>query len=118
MLPYFLKLDMSEWVDTIFWMFPILLAMIISPLINILSEIIYLKRIRNRKIWLAFFGLWAMAGAFIFAYAENISSRWGIGKSKNTLLVGLGMIGFTLLDIGNEMLNVKLFKNCIFKEFF
>ena len=99
---------MSKWIDTFFWMFPILLAMMMSPLVNILSEFIYIKRIRNRKIWLALFGLWAMSGAFIFAYAENVSTRWGVGKSKNTLLVGLGMIGFTLLDIGNEMINVIL----------
>eukprot|EP01016_Furgasonia_blochmanni_P050988 TRINITY_DN7956_c0_g2_i1.p1 TRINITY_DN7956_c0_g2~~TRINITY_DN7956_c0_g2_i1.p1 ORF type:complete len:731 (-),score=98.39 TRINITY_DN7956_c0_g2_i1:317-2509(-) len=117
--PFFMRIDTPPLFDSIIWAFPPLIVVIIYPFIRILCEKMGERKYMRRKQLLGFFTAMLAAGFLVLAESENVAYKihFVMSERKKTALI-LAMVGFMLLDVGNEMLNciVRNYVNDMVRE--
>jgi hypothetical protein len=103
--PYFLKLRLNDWVDMTFWMIPVIIATLLTPLVSVMVRHTTYQRVVQMG-----FMIISLSGCFLFAYIDELVIFFGISYEKRIFaLTWLGLIAFCLIDVSNEMILVMLF---------
>ncbi len=96
-------LNLDDRIDATFWMFPVVVTLISSPLIEVISSHVSYKRLTQFIMMLV-----TIMGCLMFAFSEEISLYFvETKKEKITFLTYFGLVAFCAVDCSNEMTSVS-----------
>jgi len=107
--PFFLTLELNEWIDATFWMFPLLFATLLKAPISIIAG----HRKYQRPILfivMTFF----VVGCLIFGCVDDISLGLLSWAERRVLMTWLGLVAFCFIDVANEM--TSLIQNKVIED--
>ena len=110
--PFFLKLELNEWIDATFWMFPLIFTTLLKTPVMILAG-----HMKFQRPTLFILMTLSVIGCLIFACADDITLEGVIPWEKRRyLMTWFGLLAFCFIDVANEMASVNSFS--IFKDTF
>lgn len=102
-------LNLDDRIDATFWMFPVIITLISSPIIEVISSHIKYKKLTQQLMMLI-----TITGCVMFAFSEEIALTFvETKKAKLTFLTYFGLVAFCAVDCSNEMISVR-FLNTLF----
>lgn len=101
--PYFLSLDLNDWLDATFWIIPVIFTTLISPVMQIIAGYTQYRKLIQYVMMIS-----SALGCFLFAYIDDVTLKLQISwDNKNLFMIFLGLLAFCLVDVSNEMSMVR-----------
>ena len=103
-----MEIQTPELLDSLIWLFPPLILLIIYPYTMIIIKKICGNQVRQRKNILLFFQILAGIGLLLMVAAQNL--LWRMKKFNNSTRIQamvFAIFSFMFVDVGNEMINVS-----------
>lgn len=108
--PYFLLFDLSPFIDYSIWLFPPLINILLFPIVNKLMNSSLTQK--QKKNLVSIILLLCCLGSFLLLSAESLAHTlaskdpFKFQMEFQRLAIFFGLIGFLMLDVMNEQLNV------------
>ena len=106
-------LDLPPFLDTLIWLFPPLLIVILYPCLQILIEPVRFLSFSQKKFILVGLILISEFGLYFLATCENLAIKLSLFHNYNQInyySIVFSVLGFLCVDIANEMINVIFYQ--------